>query len=419
MSRKGTYVKRRWTVENTWTCDSCKEVNRGRDMKCKKCGSYKEKHEKYDTSKNLTSAPVTDPELLKLAKAGPNWSCSFCKNDVRNKYGECSVCGGPKTDAAVEDWHTNKSDSTEKLADHLGIDNEQYSKFVEGPKKNKPVDDLSDVDRVIETGNFESKPPQYSFSDEEKLLYAKIGAGLAGLGLLVFLLFWLFSYHSKLVTVTNTYWSHRANLSQRSTHHDTGWQDDEPASHFNDVCETRQHGTHDCNPYDCNPHSVSYECNCHSVSDGESCHESCHSSGNGFSECEESCTPQSHTECDSCSRTEYDTCYEQCPTMEQWCSYDYYQWTVIATSELHGFNDHNLRDPQDLVAQRNEIGPQSLEIERHYSVTFTDLNDDEKPHWEYNPETGTDFNRFNTNALWDIEVNYAGQMNILHAHHGH
>jgi len=409
-----SYVKRRWTVENTWTCDSCKEVNRGRDMKCKKCGSYKEKREEYDTSKNLTSAPVTDPELLKLAKAGSNWSCEFCKNDVRNLYGECSVCGGPKTLEAA------KEKQQETLADPpVQHDWNRILRPAIAPKNSAPARVIEPTGWLPSTDDNSNNKLNSFFSDEEKLLYAKIGAVVAGLGLLVFLLFWLFSYHSKLVTVTNTYWSHRANLSQRSTHHDTGWQDDEPASHFNDVCETRQHGTHDCNPYNCNPHSVSYECNCHSVSDGESCHESCHSSGNGFSECSETCTPQSHTECDSCSRTEYDTCYEQCPTMEQWCSYDYYQWTVIATSELHGFNDHNLRDPQDLVAQRNEIGPQSLEIERHYSVTFTDLNDDEKPHWEYNPQTGTDFNRFNTNALWDIEVNHAGQMNVLHAHSGH
>lgn len=44
------------------------------------------------------SAPtVTDPALLRLANAGPNWRCAYCGSDQRRLDGECAQCGAAQS----------------------------------------------------------------------------------------------------------------------------------------------------------------------------------------------------------------------------------------------------------------------------------------------------------------------------------
>jgi hypothetical protein len=398
MRQGKSYVKRKWTVENTWNCDSCNHKNLGRNMKCEKCGSYKEKRETYDTSKNLSSPAVTDPNLLKMAKAGPNWECSYCKNNVRNSYGECSVCGGPKTEAANNNIPEKEPVETKPI----------YNSY------NSVQNSLDDDD-----DGFKEKS-QFSVNNNYNKTQSDNNKGFIVFGVLAFIPFvllmvWLFTDTDRHVTVSETYWRHTAHLEQRHTLHGSGWQDEAPSGYFNASCETRQHGTHDCNPYNCNPHQESYECGCHEVSAGESCSESCTSSENGFSECEETCTPQYETECDTCYRTEYDTCYEQCPTYEQWCSYDFYRWNVIANSTTQGHNNHDLTDPTDLVPTTTNEGPQRISVDRFYSVVFADLHErNETTHlpltFQFEPNGAGDYNRFVTGEHWLIETNRAGNV---------
>lgn len=403
------YTKRTWTVENTWNCDTCDNKNYGRNMKCSKCGSPKEKREAYDTSGNLSAPAVTDSKLLEMANAGKNWSCEYCKNDVRNLHGECVTCGGPKTREA-----NNKPAKS-------------FEKILKKSSETKVVDSVTGKTKATYTSyempTFKEtyKKVTSTFDEQRKIQDRNIlGLKLLVVGVVLFLfiwfLVWAFTPTTRHTEVTSTDWRRIAHLEQRSTHHGEGWSYNEPASHFNDSCQTRQDGTEDCHPHDCHPHSVSYDCNCHSVSDGESCSTSCRDNGNGFSSCSETCYPRSHTECSTCSRTEYDTCYDQCPVYHQWCTYSYYNWNEIDSSTTHGHNDHNIVNPSDLVARENNIGPQRILIEERYSVVFTDLNEMDENHpnrhatFGYTPGNAQDFNRFVTGTNWRIETNHAGNV---------
>lgn len=416
-----SYVKRRWTVENTWKCSTCHHINRGRDLRCSKCGKPKNASEAYDTSNSYSAPAVTDQKLLEVAKGGANWHCEYCQSAERNIHHECSHCGGPKTRAIAK---AEAAKELRKIVDRVP----DLSDF-DGPMAGPAHERTRSVEAVREVPYRENYPlPKRSYSDmyktpsgitysnkEQKIIVASVIAGL----ILVFSFFyWIFAWHSHDAIVISTHWQHTAHLEQRYTHHGASWDGDEPASHFNDICETRQNGTHDCDPYDCNPHSVSYDCNCHSVSDGEDCHTSCSSNNNGFSECEEICSPRSHTECDSCNRTEYDTCYHQCPTYDQWCEYDYYTWNEINTAFTSG-NDHNLSDP-NLVATTTINGPQRVRIDREYDVRFHTLDgdaDENRKVWDYDPPNALDYHRFHVGSRWRIETNHAGSMRIVRPVH--
>lgn len=417
------YKKKSWIVENTWKCDSCGHTNKGRHMKCQNCGSPKEKHEKYDTSKNLTAPAVTDTKLLEQAKAGKNWECSYCGGSVRNLFDECAMCGGPKTESAKA--------KTEDGVICSVCCNPGCSGICEAPVEVRPGVRLDDTmpglqeafstpteperEFVPNTGGYRSAPEHKKVEPavssyqnrryEDDIDVSKfrsrnwkpfivaamiLAAILSIVGLAVF----IFMPHEEYVIVADTQWVYLAHLQQRESRSGSGWDETVPAGAFNESCHTRQRGTRDCNPYQCNPHQRSYSCNPHECS----CHTSCSDLGNGYSSCSETCS----TCYDTCYETEYDTCYEQCPVYDDWCTYNYYAWPTIHTERETG-HDHNMREPI-LNTHPNPPAPQRVVREHRFSVTFGG----EEETWTYTPESVADYNRFERGARWLIEVNHAG-----------
>lgn len=377
-----------WIVENKWNCSTCSTQNRGRDLRCSKCGKPKEDHEEYDLSGSTTAPKVTNPDELKVARGGANWSCSYCGSDARNIYNECNYCGGPKTEAA-------KKPVRKVVATKLKGMPEQIRKTVKTVEKSvihpiaKPVSYHGNISKKV------------SWLKHEHKVTAIVCFSLVFFALLMY---WLFAYHDQHVSVKTTSWTRTTEIQQRSTHHGSGWDQNRPSSHFNDVCVTRQHGTHSCDPYRCNPHQESYDCNPRSVPSGTTCR----SNGNGYS----TCSQNYRTVYSTCYRTAYDTCWHQCPTWDQWCEYDYYQWSTINQATNRGI-DHDQSYPV-LSYHDNNIGPQRALHSESYSVTFCDEDDS----WTYSPDNSRDYDRFVRGHHWLIETNHAGILNpVRNEHH--
>ncbi len=359
-------IKRTWVVENSWKCDSCGNSNFGRFMACQQCGSPKEKHE-VDVVPSSGPA-VVDPELLRLAAQKANWICEFCGGQVRDEHGKCvKNCGAPKPllpplPVPIKFQSVGRHEVTSVL-----------------PRK-----------RAREA--IESLPPVPPKRSMEKPLY--VGAAVAVFTGLTWLGIWLFASHEEIAKVTALEWTYRQDLRQRTTLHGEDWGS--PAGAFNISCHSKFYGTENCHPHDCRPHSVSYECNCTSYSCN--CRQSCRDNGNGFSTCSESCS--SCQRCQSCSRTEYDTCYDQCDVFKQWCSYDYYQWPVIATRTTTG-SSHDER-----WGELEAEGPlQRLDKSEQYTVTFVAAET-----WKYRPSSLAEFRYFNSGVSWRILVNRFGSV---------
>src|SRR5262249_1425988 len=157
--------------------------------------------------------------------------------------------------------------------------------------------------------------------------------------------YWLHTPKYTNVKVDTIYWQYTVNLRTREVHHDDGWGHPGTKGFYNEVafnvnCQDKYYGTEDCNPHKCNPHQVSYSCKCKSVK--YNCRKSCQNEGNGYSGCTENCSERN--ECSTCYRTEYDTCYDECPVYRDWCSYDYAEWPVTQTLSTSG-DDHTVYWP--------------------------------------------------------------------------
>lgn len=380
-------ITRTWVVENKWRCDSCDFENLGRYMACRKCGSPKEKHEKDDTSGATTAPAVTDPELLRLAKQGPNWVCEYCGGQVRDEHGKCvKNCGAPRAEPVAP-----KPDATlTKLAAKMAaLEDEQGSPLEVSRPTGKPKDHV--VPRPMLTG----VPPGPRERTHKPSWFSKnwwmvaVGAGLAGV---VALLVWFFVPWEEDVTVSRIAWEYREDLHQRELHHGENWKHREPSGSFNERCASKYYGDEDCNPHPCNPHSVTYECGCTSYSCN--CSTSCSDNGNGFSTCSETCS--TCQQCSTCSRTEYDTCYDSCPVYKPWCSFDYYEWPIVKTLTTSGVV-HDEHWPGMTAAPVE----QRLDEYEKYEVSFTKPGES----WVYRASSLADFKRFETGAEWRIKVN--------------
>ena len=88
-------------IEMTWRCSTCKRQNLGRYKQCQGCGNPKDGSEEFEMPANTEFAPtVTDPNLLQMATAGPDWRCQSCGSDQRRSDNSCANCGAaPAGDA--------------------------------------------------------------------------------------------------------------------------------------------------------------------------------------------------------------------------------------------------------------------------------------------------------------------------------
>jgi hypothetical protein len=367
-----TYVKRTFVRETMWTCSSCGHKNLGRHTDCQQCSSPKEKDEKY-VSQGRGAPEATAPEVLELAKTGPNRCCPYCGADVRDTKEACPSCG------ATRNEHKEEA----------------------GPEPEEP-EDLPRRGLSMAA----SPPPKPPVPNKHTRLLPGLAVGLVvlmGVAGIVWLCLYLFLPWETDAQVTGVRWTYHVDLQQKTLRHEEDWEGEMHVGAFNTSCMTRQRGTENCNPHQCDCRDESYQCNCRSCNCSESCRESCTDNGNGTESCSESCTQTCDECCDTCTREVCRTCYDQCPVYDDWCSYDWYDWPVVNHATTSGA-DLNVYAP---ALQARGSDQRLIETTR-FDVRFT-ADEDE---WSYRPSNVADFRRFSP-ARWRIKVNRAGQVQPL------
>ncbi|MFA5853895.1 MAG: hypothetical protein WC866_02290 [Patescibacteria group bacterium] len=347
--------RRKVIIKQSWKCNACGAALGGEKMACTNCGDGKEASEAYVPPADIQRAPeVTDPEELRQATAGPNWTCEFCNGQERNLNGTCRRCGGVKPDAQ------------EAVA-------------------SVPLPRLG-----------------HRLTDRTKLVIA-IVAGALLLALAIVLIARALRPEKAHTTVQSMTWQRTVILEQRTVHPSKGWEDAAPNGAYDFSCKSRKKGEKNCNPYQCNPHTVEYDCDPYDCR-CRTTRENCHDLGNGYQECED--VERCDTCYKTCQKTEYDTCYEKCDVREQWCTYRYDTWSEARRSPSGG-EGLNASWPTDLTAH----GPnERLKYDEHYSVVFVRTTEKGLRHLTYQTKDYSAYARFSPGEPWELEIHRNGRV---------
>ena len=369
-------------IQMFWKCRHCAHENPGlqgedEGLRCKGCGSQRE-NEPWIMPNIHTAPAVTDPTLLRRARAGEVWHCGHCRHSERNENQQCSVCGAPRNSEQVPPKTEHKAPRAERKG---------RSPIPSAPATAPPTSaSLRPVD---------FKRPLWPWA-----------LGAASLFCLVWLGFWLFGTHEAVAVVGSIEWDRSAAIEERHIKDGAGWISDRPSDAFNSQCASRFKRNRDCNPYQCHPHPENYTCNCRG-GDRYACgsYTSCKPNNNGSASCRKVTNYCTHPRvCDTCTRTVYDTCYHQCPVYEDWCHYQYPQWDVIKRKATGG---HDLKPVwPDLQPVGND---QRLQRTERYQVHL------EYPEhvWLHEPHSETEFQRFPKGSSHKVEYTRAGTFKVL------
>jgi hypothetical protein len=364
--------------EEFWSCRFCKHRNGGlqgedEGLRCRGCGAQKA-DEPWEAPADDYAAPtVTDPELIDRALAGEVWTCGYCFNVERNEHDACSACGAERARAM-----------------QIQAEREHWRELMgsrEEPPASSEAPSLPGLQKSLNEATW------------------WILAGGIGLLLLIAGCVYFFGTHTSTGVVAQVRWERTAIVEERHIKHGEDWDGAMHVGAFDTECETRLKRYQNCNPHSCRPHRVGYSCNC-SGGDSYACgsSRSCRSNGNGSRTCTDRTKYCTHPRrCDTCYRTEYDTCWDSCPVYDRWCRYSYPQWEEIARKRTAG-SDLHPKWP-DLAAHGADQRLRQLE---GYEVHIRDAEHD----WKLEPAGEVEFQCYDVGTTHRVEYTRAGSFKV-------
>lgn len=362
-------TRRKWIQENTWTCSYCSHTNLGRHNQCQSCNARKGSDSKEQIPAGNPAMQVTDPELLKIARGGADWTCEYCGSKTRNAKGECANCSGPKEEFVAPEFQEPKEVSPQppQPPSHPKPTVEQAMRYVEWHRKGRDGPGFPSIVWACSV---------------------------------LFLLPMCLAFYSSEVTaqVSSVTWEYSISLEQEIENNKEDWAP-LPGDAYAVSCQNKYYGEEDCHcrqvsdgydteTYDCRPH----DCFCHT---------SCSNMGNGFSSCEENCD----TCYDSCSRQvqKFKEECDSCPVYRDYCHYKQKEWVRVSTRDTSGSLDEPHYDPS-VVAR----GPQQrTSTTEKYSVKFKEDNKT----YSYTPRNLSDYKRFQEGDRWKFTVGFFNGIN--------
>lgn len=184
--------------EGAWDCPHCgRRKNRGPEKHCGGCGAPRGEDVRFYLPPD--SPEVTAAETLERARAGPDWTCSFCEADNPSVDAFCTSCGAARDGAA----------QARPVVEHRR----------EGliPSPASPA--LSPVPG-------EREPPSAPIGSKLK---RGCQIGCLGLAALVLVAWFLGRPQETMLTVTGHRWERTVAVEERRTVTEEGWEGELPA----------------------------------------------------------------------------------------------------------------------------------------------------------------------------------------------
>lgn len=325
-------------IELVWDCAECGTNDiKGRHKVCTQCGAPRENAElrqatgtETDGSGYNPSATVTDPELLRLARAGADWHCKHCASGNMNGDDTCRACGAPRHDVVPDRPKTRPA-----------------------PKR-KPANVIVPA---VQPDVTPPEPSTPSLSPKEKWGIGIVMGAAAIFGIV--LVSTTKTIPSQLESAT---WSHTTHVERWTDYTLREWSKDvrlrPPSIPTNDIgvpgmtlnlgtCKEEEHhkeryvcGSHkECEPI-YKRETERYPC---TKSETYTCGEVCKSNDNGFATCRpKHCTRQVP---DTCTRSVQVKTGERCenvpnycyrPIYEEKCTYTSQRWEAVDQATVSG-----------------------------------------------------------------------------------
>lgn len=374
-----------WHVEMFWDCTQCGHIgNRGRDKTCQGgCGHQLDDDEEFYLPKNVNDK-VTDPELLRKATGGADWTCRFCKSQQFRVDRICEQCG------------SNQKESTP--ISRFTIESlEEHENSIPPPKQDSGLNrDL--LRKVAQRSEPPPNPPE-RFRVPTWVWVAPIGFSLLAL------LIWFLIPKEVDAKVVDVYFQHAVHIQKYQEFHRTGWDPPGRAINVQKIEEKIHHHDHVPDGFKTEYYSVD-------VIDYNNCwrtpkncvNTNCKSQKNGFAKCSKTCTGGDKvcgTKKDKRSRQVQK--YRDVSVLRGWYGWDIWEWEhdrdVFATG--HTQNVYWPSEDEVSLNRHLRLGEEErFTKEASYSVKFEERGDS----WNYSPADLNEFQSFVMGGIYHIRI---------------
>ncbi len=327
-------------IEMTWRCSSCAHANLGRHAVCQQCGNPKDASEKYEMPGDTSAAPsVNEPDLLRMATAGPNWRCVYCGSEQRRLDGNCAQCGAAPVDATA--------------------------------RESEPDVPMTWQARVL--GWIREHP---------------FVSGAIGLVLVIALVIaWVNRTRNFDATVAAVRWEQNVVVERYQIWQREAWRQDLSPSAFDvrSLGSRIHHYERVLDGYETEHYTERVACgeDCRDVP--ERCTESCSSNGNGFATCRTTCTGGGRScttrYCDE-SRTRQVPRYRQEPRYAEMTRYRIWDWGYHRTATATGASTSDMYWPDEAARVGQGLGADEQERSHRTAKYLVTLGYDEDEHIE-------------------------------------
>lgn len=366
-------------IELKWDCKDCETKSiLGRHKRCPNCGSPREKGEMrmsgLNTDKNKDgyndAATVTDPELLKQAKAGADWFCSHCGSGNIGNGEQCTSCGSPRYGVKEED-HPDPQHAVRKQRVAESGSGRPSSRLPSPPNPSQEAWREEEKLRAAQQAQRKEERQQREEAElaeqlrqqkrKDRNIKLAAGGGVIAIGFLLWFFYWASQTHEVLGSVIGSTWTHVSAVETWTTYTKREWERDvslrpeiKPVKGRGERagmallggCEKEHHHYEE---YQCGTKEESYECGSNesyssTCSETESyvCGETCSDNGNGFATCRDKHCSRSISV--PCTKTRYvsKTCQRTVPKYcdrsikYDKCNYATQKWQTAYTKRETG-----------------------------------------------------------------------------------
>jgi hypothetical protein len=368
------------------------------------------------------AARVRDKEQLKHAKAGPDWSCRYCRSQQRKLSGECAICGAPQD----EEEYMRRMREESEIDSFFQEEKTKSKKVISKPAKKKLAKKKSKKSLKV-TAKPKLAPRNWT----------KVRNGfLAFLAVCLVVTGGYFLFRTKIVDVSvdTVAWQHSVLVDRYRVYHDSGFDESKPHKAFN--VKTHGHRHHHYKQvrdgFRTEHYTVRETCGTktehYTVREacGQTCSttpRTCRSNKNGYATCtggnrtcstkycSRSKTRQVTKYC-NVAKTRQVPKYKDVSVTEMWYSWNVWRWGHNRTVNETG-NSTETFWPADNKVRLNS-GLSEGEQERtsrkaSYNVVFID---EENEKYKYTPQSLTEFQQFKVGSTHRIKTNLAGSVEL-------